>query len=109
MVDPHDPDTVYVFPLVADSNRVPPEGKPRVWRSHDAGETWTALSNGLPEDGFYSVVLRDAMCSDQCSPTGLYFGSRDGSVYASRDAGDSWTLVAEHLPDVLSIRAAELP
>jgi hypothetical protein len=109
VVDPHDPDTVYVFPLVADGNRVPPEGKPRVWRSTDAGNTWTALSNGLPDGGFYSVVLRDAMCSDEASPTGLYFGSRDGSVYASRDAGDSWALVAEHLPDVLCVRAAEIP
>ena len=66
-------------------------------------------ADGLPEDGFYSVVLRDAMCSDQASPTGVYFGSRDGSVYGSCDAGDSWALVASHLPDVLCVRVGQIP
>ncbi len=108
VVDPHDPDTVYVFPLVADSRRIPPEGEPRVWRSRDAGDTWTALSDGLPDGGFYSAVLRDAMCADEGSPTGLYFGSRDGNVYASNDGGDSWRLAASHLPDVLCIRTKQL-
>ncbi len=106
VVDPNDPDTVYVFPLVADGERIPPGGKPRVWRSRDRGASWTELSNGLPADGFYAAVVRDAMCADNGDPTGVYFGSRDGSVYASGDAGDSWSLVADHLPDVLSVRAA---
>ena len=109
VVDPHDADTVYVFPLVADGERIPPDGKPRVWRSRDAGSTWTELSTGLPEGGFFSAVLRDAMCADEGTPTGLYLGSRDGSVYASRDAGDTWTQAASHLPDVLCVRAAQLP
>ncbi|MGI8577192.1 MAG: WD40/YVTN/BNR-like repeat-containing protein [Nocardioidaceae bacterium] len=108
VVDPQDVDTVYVFPLVADSQRIPPEGKPRVWRSRDAGSTWSELSQGLPEDGFFAGVMRDAMAADNASPTGLYLGARDGSVYASNDAGDSWRLVAQHLPDVLCVRAAVL-
>ncbi len=109
VVDPHDPDTVFVFPLVADSERIPPDGRPRVWRSRDAGETWTELSRGLPEDGFFSCVMRDAMTSDSADPTGLYFGCRDGSVFASTDAGDSWSQLADHLPDVMCVRAAVLP
>ncbi len=108
VVDPHDPDTVFVFPLVADSQRIPPDGRPRVWRSRDAGERWTELSAGLPEGGFYAGVMRDAMCADDAAHTGLYFGSRDGSVYASNDAGDHWHSIAEHLPDVLCVRAAVL-
>ncbi|MBA2773259.1 MAG: exo-alpha-sialidase [Nocardioidaceae bacterium] len=107
-VDPHDPDSVYVFPLVADSERIPPGGKPRVWRSDDAGETWTELSKGLPEDGFYAGVMRDALTVDSSDPTGVYFGSRDGSVFASNDRGESWTPVVEHLPDVMCVRAAVL-
>jgi hypothetical protein len=43
VVHPHQPETVYVFPLVADGERVPPKGQARVWRSSDAGETWTPL------------------------------------------------------------------
>lgn len=108
VVDPNDPDTVYVFPLVADGERIPPGGKPRVWRSRDAGETWTELGNGLPAGDFYSCVMRDAMCSDGADPTGLYLGTRDGTVFASKDGGDTWQTVAEHLPDVMCVKASML-
>jgi photosystem II stability/assembly factor-like uncharacterized protein len=106
-VHPHDPDTVYVFPLVGAEERFPPRGEARVWRSRDAGATWQALGEGLPE-GFYAGVMRDAMCADDADPAGVYFGSRDGTVYASSDEGDTWAAVAEHLPDVLSVRAATI-
>ena len=105
VVHPHDPDAVYLFPLVADGERIPPQARARVWRSRDAGGSWEELGKGLP-DRFYSAVMRDAMCTDGLDPAGLYLGSRDGSVYASSDAGESWTMLAEHLPDVLCVRAA---
>jgi photosystem II stability/assembly factor-like uncharacterized protein len=103
---PHRPDVIYNFPLVADALRFPPEGRCRVYRSEDAGETWTGLSNGLPTDGFFSAVMRDAMCVDDADPAGVYFGSRSGEIWASPDEGDNWLPVAEHLPDVFSLRAA---
>ena len=105
VVHPQDPDTVFVFPLVADGERFPPDGKARVWRSADAGETWAPSTSGLP-DGFYAAVMRDAFTADNADRAGLYFGARDGSVFASFDGGDTWTQLAEHLPDVLSVRAA---
>jgi hypothetical protein len=46
------------------------------------------------------------MTTDQADRAGLYFGARDGSVFASLDDGDSWSQIAAHLPDVLSVRAA---
>ncbi|HET7328589.1 MAG TPA: exo-alpha-sialidase [Nocardioidaceae bacterium] len=107
VVHPHQPDTVYLFPLVADGERLPPGAKARVWRSRDAGDSWEELGKGLP-DGFYSAVMRDAMCTDGGEPAGLYLASRDGSVFASNDEGESWTTIAEHLPDVLCVRAAVL-
>ena len=55
------------------------------------------------------MVLRDAFCADDADPTGLYLGTRDGSVWASADEGDTWTTVAEHLPDVLTVKAVVLP
>ena len=106
VVHPHEPDTVYVFPLIADGNRIPTDAKCRVYRSRDAGSTWEALTNGLPDAPSYAPVLRDALCTDQGTPAGVYVGTRDGCVYASADAGDSWTEVARHLPDVLTVRAA---
>jgi hypothetical protein len=105
-VHPHEPETVYVFPLIADGNRIPPDAKARVYRSRDAGDTWEPLANGLPEVPSYASVLRDALCTDGAEQAGVYVGMRDGCVYASADAGDSWTEVARHLPDVLSVRAA---
>ena len=96
------------MPLVADMQRVPPEGRLRVHRTRDAGETWTELGDGLP-DGAWVAVMRDAFCADAGDPTGIYVGSRDGCVYGSADEGDTFTLIAEHLPDVLTDKAATLP
>ncbi|NYH76704.1 photosystem II stability/assembly factor-like uncharacterized protein [Actinopolyspora biskrensis] len=107
-VDPADPDVVYSFPLVAAENRFPPDGRCRVYRSEDAGRTWNGSARGLPAEGFWSAVMRDALCLDDADPAGVYFGSRSGEVYASFDRGESWSRVAAHLPDVLSLRAAVL-
>ena len=97
--------TVWVFPLEGADGRFPIDGTCSVWRSRDAGDSWEELRKGLP-DSFYSGVMRDAMCIDDGDPAGVYFGSRDGTVFGSHDEGDTWQPVAEHLPDVLSVRAA---
>jgi BNR/Asp-box repeat len=108
VASPRTPGTAWVIPLVADMQRVPPDGRLRVYRTEDAGESWAQSSSGLP-DGSWTSVLRDAFCADEGDPIGLYFGTRDGCVYASADDGQTFTLVADHLPDVLSVRAARLP
>jgi hypothetical protein len=108
VVHPHQPDTVYLFPLQADAERFPPDAKCRVYRTENAGDTWEPLSDGLPEDPYYAAVLRDAMVADASDPAGIYFGTRFGEVYASRDDGDSWTMIANHLPDILSVRVAQI-
>ena len=103
---PHRTGVIYTFPLHADTRRYPPDNRARVYRSEDAGKTWTALSAGLPTEPFYATVLRDAMCCDDAEPAGVYFGSRSGEVYGSADEGESWRLIASHLPDVVCVRAA---
>lgn len=105
---PSTPGTAWVVPLVADMQRVPPDGRLRVHRTRDAGGTWAEVGQGLP-DAAWTAVLRDAFCVDEGDPTGVYVGTRDGCVYASADEGDTFTLVADHLPDVLAVRAARLP
>ena len=94
------PGTAWVVPLVADMQRVPPDGRLRVHRTRDAGETWTELGDGPARrrlgGGHARRVLRR-----RGDPTGIYVGTRDGCVYASADEGDTFTLVADHLPDVL--------
>jgi photosystem II stability/assembly factor-like uncharacterized protein len=108
VASPTTPGTAWVVPLVADMQRVPPEGRLRVHRTRDAGSTWTELGEGLP-DAAWTAVMRDAFCADEADRTGICFGTRDGCVYASADEGDTFTLVVDHLPDVLSLRAARLP
>jgi BNR/Asp-box repeat len=105
VVHPHKPETVFVFPLVSGAERFPPQGKARVWRSGDAGESWAASESGLP-DRFFAAVLRDAMSADNAENMGLYVGARDGSVFLSTDDGANWRQIMAHLPDVLSVRAA---
>jgi hypothetical protein len=104
-VHPERPDTVFVFPLQADIDRVPVDHRYRVYRSDDAGDSWQSLSDGLPDEPVHASVLRDAMTA---SDVGVFFGTRDGEVYGSRDDGETWSLIARHLPDVLSVRAAAL-
>lgn len=109
VVHPHEPETIYTFPLVGSGQRYPVDAVARVWRSKDAGDTWQALgggaSDGLP-DNFFVGVMRDAMCTDDHGTAGIYFGARNGAVHASPDAGETWTELISGLPDVMVVRAA---
>ena len=105
---PRTPGTAWVVPLVADMQRVPPDGRLRVHRTRDAGETWTELGDGLP-DGSWTAVAAGRVLRRRGRSTGIYLGTRDGCVYASADEGDTFSTIAEHLPDVLTVRAARLP
>jgi hypothetical protein len=98
-------DTAYIFPINADADRVPAERRCRVFRTTDAGASWEPLTAGLPTGDHYGTVLRDALCTDDSDPAGVYFGNRNGELYASADDGDSWRQLAAHLPDVLTVRA----
>ncbi|MEA2974180.1 MAG: hypothetical protein QOG82_2638 [Actinomycetota bacterium] len=108
VVDPNSPGTAYVLPLTSDYFRVVPDGRLRVYRTVDGGESWTALSAGLPQEDAYLSVLRDGFGADPCDPTGLYIGTRTGDVFASADGGETWTELARHLPPVLCVKAAVL-
>jgi hypothetical protein len=108
VVHPHEPHTVYVFPLSGSEGRYPTDGKARVWRSRDAGESWEPLGAGSLPDGFFVGVMRDALTVDDHDVPGIYLGSRNGSVWASPDAGETWQEIVRDLPDVMAVRAAKL-
>jgi molybdopterin converting factor small subunit len=105
VTDPADPDSMYVIPMNSDGDRVTAEGRIRVYETRDAGRTWTARADGLPDDG-YLTVLRQAFAHDGDDPLGLYFGATSGEVFGSADAGATWSLVARDLAPVLSVRVA---
>lgn len=107
-VHSHEPETIYVVPILSDSLHYPPDGRLRVYRSRSGGEDWEALTNGLPQENCYVNVLRDAMAVDTADPCGIYFGTTGGQVYASNDSGDNWQAVVRDLPAVLSVEVQTL-
>ncbi len=105
-IDPADPDSAYVIPLNADVDRVTPEGRVRVYETRDAGATWTARGDGLPQRNAYLTVLRQAFDSAGEGPAlELYFGATSGDVFGSGDAGASWFTAAASLPPVSGVTA----
>ena len=105
-IHPHDPDTVFIVPIESDEYRCTPEGKLRVYRTRNAGESWEPLTRGLPQKNALETIVRDAMATDTCDPAGIYFGTRSGKVYGSNDEGKSWRTILEGLPAVVCVRAA---
>jgi hypothetical protein len=105
-IDPHDPETAYVIPL-DESVRLAPKDGVAVWRTTDRGKTWKRLANGLPK-GAQVEVMREGMSADRVDPTGLYFGTVNGEVWASPNAGASFERIAAYLPPILSVSTATI-
>jgi len=105
-LDPCDPDSAYLIPLSADSDRVTPDGRVRVYETRDAGASWSARGEGLPQEDAYLTILREAF--DRAGDDDafeLYFGATSGDVFASGDAGVTWSPAATRLPPVYSVSA----
>ena len=108
-VHAHEPETVFVVPILSDSEHYPPDGALRVYRSRTGGGEWEPLTDGLPQQHCYVNVLRDAMAVDTLDDCGVYVGTTGGQVFASADGGEHWTAVVENLPRVLSVEVQTLP
>ena len=107
VIDPDDADSAFVIPLVADLDRVTPDGRVRVYETRDAGASWTPRGDGLPAEDAYLTILRQAFGRSGSGETmELYFGATSGDVFGSRDAGGTWFTAAANLPPVHSVRVA---
>ena len=107
-IDPADADSAYVIPLVADTDRVTPDGRLRVYETRDAGASWTARGDGLPQEDAYMTILREAFDHvGEGEALELYFGATSGALFGSGDAGASWFDVATHLPPVFSVAVSQ--
>jgi photosystem II stability/assembly factor-like uncharacterized protein len=106
-IDPADPDCAFVIPLGADTDRVTPGGRVRVYETRDGGASWSPRGDGLPQQDAYLTVLRQAFGShgggDELE---LYFGATSGELFGSQDAGATWSTAALRLPPVFSVTAA---
>lgn len=113
-VHPRDPKTLWTIPLNGDSaGRFPPDAAAAVWRSTDGGDTWQDMRAGLPQEGCYFTVLRQAMAGDTRDPAGVYFGTNSGSVFGcldgAKNGGDTWGEIIRHLPTILAVEALDHP
>ena len=105
-LDPGDADSAFVIPLTADTDRVTPDSRVRVFETRDAGASWEARGDGLPQEHAYLTILREAFdWVGEGGVLGLYFGATSGDVFGSADAGATWATVATRLPPVLSVTA----
>ena len=66
--------------------------RPHVYRTHDGGQSWERVIDGLPEMGPVNVVREDPKRS------GLLYAGSERSVYFSIDDGASWQSLRLNLP-----------
>lgn len=102
-VDRSDGRTAWVVPGHSDMQRMAIDGRLFVARTRDGGESWEALTAGLPSEHAYDVVYRHALDADAGR---VAFGSTTGNLYVSEDDGDRWLTVANNLPPIYSVRFA---
>jgi BNR/Asp-box repeat len=107
-LDSHHPDTVFTI-VEHGMGRHNVSDQFTVYRTHNAGENWESMIEGLPGGpGVRLGVLRHGMCADTLDPCGVYVGTNTGQLFATSDAGDTWSLAADFLPSIFSVTATVL-
>ena len=83
---PHDANKAYAVVLV---RRDP---HPYLFRTHDAGKTWTKIVTGLPEDSPAEGLREDTQRK------GLLFAGTETAAWISFDDGDHWQSLQLNMP-----------
>ena len=66
--------------------------EPHIYRTHDAGKTWTEIINGFPKGIYVQTVKEDPQ------RRGLLFAGTERAVLISFDDGDHWQSLQLNLP-----------
>jgi photosystem II stability/assembly factor-like uncharacterized protein len=66
--------------------------EPHIYRTRDAGKTWTEITNGLPAGIYVQTVKEDP------GRRGLLFTGTERSVFVSFDDGEHWQSLQLNLP-----------
>jgi photosystem II stability/assembly factor-like uncharacterized protein len=88
-----DPAVAYI---AVDRHRVD-DYKPHLFRTRDAGKTWTRITSGFADTHFLNAIREDP------KRKGLLFAATEFGVYASFNDGDAWQSLQFNLP-VTSVR-----
>jgi len=85
---PHDAATCYV----AATRYKLDDFRPYLLSTHDFGETWTLINEGIPSQDFTRVIRADPEVA------GLLFAGSETTVYYSTDDGATWDRIQLNLP-----------
>ena len=75
--------------------------RPHLFRTHDAGKTWTEIDNGIPDGAATSAIREDP------KRKGLLYAGSETQVYVSFDDGDHWQSLRLNMP-ASSVRDLEV-
>jgi uncharacterized repeat protein (TIGR01451 family) len=87
-VDPTNSSVAYVVA----SNPEDYTGGPRVWKTTNAGTSWTNITGTLPDTPVTSIVVDNR--------TGILYVGTDQGVYDSTDGGTTWNVYETGMPNV---------
>ena len=68
--------------------------RPYAFLTTDYGQSWTKITNGLPQDDYVKVVRQDPVNPD------IFYAGMEHGIFASWDRGGSWTKINNNLPNV---------
>lgn len=111
LAHPRNDATAWVFPMDGTDvwPRTSPGGRPAVYRTRDAGQSWERQDQGFPREQGWFTVKRQAFCADAFDPIGLYLGATNGEVWMSPDEGGHFVRIAQHLPEIYAVAPARSP
>ncbi|MEM1119558.1 MAG: glycosyl hydrolase [Bacteroidota bacterium] len=96
-IDHQNPERAWVIPATSDEVRIAPNKALTVCRTDDGGETWQALTSGLPQENCFDIVFRHSLA---ISKNVLAFGTTTGNIYLSEDQGENWTCLTNNIARV---------
>ena len=87
-VSPHDPATAYMSATRYKWD----DTRPFLYKTNNYGQTWTQITDGIPEDDFTRVIREDPV------KQGLLYAGTETRVYVSFDDGGSWQTLRGNMP-----------